>query len=333
MTRVVDFTDGFSSATAPSTTGVEASSLQNHADDAAFVTAKGTPASNGDIYYNTTSHTVRVYKNGAWVEESATIESALKVNDTTQSTDKDTGALIVEGGAGIEKNLNVGGAVKIDDTTQSTGKDNGSLIVEGGVGVEKNLNVGGNIIVTGDLQVDGTTTTVNSTTLDVTDANITVNKGGNQSTADSADAGLTVEMSDATDALIHYDSTATSKFKAGESGSTVELADISSSQVITNKDIDGGTASNTNRLTVPKDTKANLDALTRKEATLVYASDENKLYADDGSELAPIGGGGVGSPSIFKLFNFDDDKVTDWTESAGTLSEETVNQLNGDTSL
>lgn len=62
------------------------------------------------------------------------------------------------------------------------------------------------------------------------------------------------------------------------------------SQVVTNKDIDGGTASNTSRLTIPKATKATLDALTRKEATLVYASDTDTLYADNGSTLLAIGG-------------------------------------------
>jgi len=65
-------------------------------------------------------------------------------------------------------------------------------------------------------------------------------------------------------------------------------------QVITNKDIDGGTASNTLRLTVPKNTKANLDALTRKEGTVVYASDQTSWYGDNGSSLVPLGSGGGG---------------------------------------
>ena len=46
--------------------------------------------------------------------------------------------------------LNITGAdVRINITTQSNGKDTGALIVEGGVGIEKNLNVGGNLNVTG----------------------------------------------------------------------------------------------------------------------------------------------------------------------------------------
>ncbi len=43
----------------------------------------------------------------------STFEGAIEILDDTQSTDKDTGALIVEGGVGIEKNLNVGGDLKV----------------------------------------------------------------------------------------------------------------------------------------------------------------------------------------------------------------------------
>ena len=42
-----------------------------------------------------------------------------------------------------------GADVRINITTQSNGKDTGALIVEGGVGIEKNLNVGGNLNITG----------------------------------------------------------------------------------------------------------------------------------------------------------------------------------------
>jgi len=62
----------------------------------------------------------------------------------------------------------------------------------------------------------------------------------------------------------------------------------SATQVITAKDIDGGTASNTSRITIPKDTKTNLDALTRKEATVVFASDEDRLYVDNGTSLVAV---------------------------------------------
>ena len=91
-------------------------------------------------------------------------------------------------------------------------------------------------VVKGNLQVDGTTTTVNSETLDVVDENITVNKGGNKNNADGS-AGITVEMSDETDAVITYRQTSASKFQIGSVGSEVDIADISSEQILSNKRI------------------------------------------------------------------------------------------------
>jgi len=76
---------------------------------------------------------------------------------------------------------------------------------------------------------------------------------------------------------------------------TGTLATIAGVEVFTNKDIDGGTASNSSRITVPKASLATLAALTRKEGVIVYASDVDKLYKDDGVILTEIGSGGGGS--------------------------------------
>lgn len=71
------------------------------------------------------------------------------------------------------------------------------------------------------------------------------------------------------------------------------VAGISETQVLTNKDIDGGTASNTSRITLPKADKATLDALTRKEGTIVYDSTGNQGYLDDGTNLLTLGAGSI----------------------------------------
>ncbi|MBX2928058.1 MAG: hypothetical protein KF852_09505 [Saprospiraceae bacterium] len=104
------------------------------------------------------------------VDRNLTTGGIARFNNTTQSTTKDNGAVVIEGGLGVEKNLNVGGAVNfggnldlsgilhLTNTTQSTTKDNGALIVEGGVGIEKNINIGGNSTVTGNSTVGGNTT-------------------------------------------------------------------------------------------------------------------------------------------------------------------------------
>jgi len=162
-------------------------------------------------------------------------------------------------------------------------------IQNSGIIVDDSNNITGvnDLTIAGDLTVNGTTTTINTATLDVEDVNITINKGGDQATAE-ATAGLTIEMSDATDAKIIYDSSVTSKFKIGESGSEVEVATISGSQVFTDKDIDGGTASNTSRLTLPKNTTTNLSGLTRKEGTIAYDEDKDKPVFDDGSNFIEL---------------------------------------------
>lgn len=67
MTRILDFADGFTSASAPS--GIN--KFAEFASDAAFVTAKGSAAADSDTYYNTTDNKVRIYENGAWVENSS----------------------------------------------------------------------------------------------------------------------------------------------------------------------------------------------------------------------------------------------------------------------
>lgn len=96
------------------------------------------------------------------------------------------------------------------------------------------------VIVTGDLTVNGTETIINTTNLNVTDANITINDGGDD--ASSEGSGITVERT-GTDGSIVYEDALASKFKVGAVGSEVQIADVSTAQTITNKTIDG--ASNT----------------------------------------------------------------------------------------
>lgn len=108
-----------------------------------------------------------------------------------------------------------------------------------------NKTFSNDVIVTGNLTVNGTTTTLNTATLDVTDTNITVNKGGNDISAEGA--GLTVERATTNGSFV-YEDALTSKFKLGAIGSEVEVADISSNQALSNK-----TINNTNTVTV-KDT-------------------------------------------------------------------------------
>lgn len=60
------------------------------------------------------------------------------------------------------------------------------------------------------------------------------------------------------------------------------------SPAINTPNVDGGTASNTSRVTIPKDTLTNLTALTRKEGNLFYATDQVKMYFDTGAALVAM---------------------------------------------
>lgn len=64
--RIIDFSDSQSSASEPNTTNISAGSLNSYANDAAFVSAKETSATTGDIYFNTTLNDIRFYDNTEW---------------------------------------------------------------------------------------------------------------------------------------------------------------------------------------------------------------------------------------------------------------------------
>ena len=66
MSRILDFFDGFSSATQPLIDFIAAGRLQTYPDDAAYVTAKGEPAAEGDLYWNTTDKIIRIFDGTDW---------------------------------------------------------------------------------------------------------------------------------------------------------------------------------------------------------------------------------------------------------------------------
>jgi hypothetical protein len=76
-------------------------------------------------------------------------------------------------------------------------------------------NATGKVIILGDLQVDGTTTTINSTTLEVDDKNIELSKGAANKAA-SDGAGITVDLGTDGTASLLYGSTA-DKFTVNKS--------------------------------------------------------------------------------------------------------------------
>lgn len=90
-----------------------------------------------------------------------------------------------------------GGNLVAAATTTSTSTTTGALVVMGGAGIAGNVNIGEDLYVAGNLTVQGTTTTLNTNTLDVEDKNITIAKGASNSTAADG-GGITLEGANAT---------------------------------------------------------------------------------------------------------------------------------------
>ena len=94
--------------------------------------------------------------------------------------------------------------VVISNVTDSTTKDTGALVVEGGVGIELNatvgvdLAVGRNTVVTGDLAVNGGDVTTTATTFNLLDTNATtINFAGAATTIDIGAATGTLTVNNA----------------------------------------------------------------------------------------------------------------------------------------
>jgi len=112
----------------------------------------------------------------------------IQIDISSESVDKDTGALVVEGGVGIEKNLNVGGNFTTSEGTFTGATEIGQIKIENNI-ISSNsssndkiyidpfpdgLSNQGDVIIKGNLQVDGTTTAVNSTNVTVNDPIFTI---------------------------------------------------------------------------------------------------------------------------------------------------------------
>ena len=82
--------------------------------------------------------------------------STVEVTDTTQSNDKDTGCVVLEGGLGVEKNVNIGGNLNVSgvSTFVGVGTFQSDLFVGGGLSVAGVATFLSDIVLTGELVSD-----------------------------------------------------------------------------------------------------------------------------------------------------------------------------------
>lgn len=123
----------------------------------------------------------------------------------------------------------IGGSVDVDSA--------GALTVGASVGANT-ITIGGatsSTIIPGNLTIQGTTTTVDTQTLDVKDPNILVNDGGNDATSEGA--GITVDRTGTKGSIIYKDASA-SKFAVGALGAEADVVTTTATQTLSNKTLD-----------------------------------------------------------------------------------------------
>ena len=95
-----------------------------------------------------------------------------------------------------------------------------------------------NLTVTGDLTVSGTTTTVNSTTVNLNDHNIVLDSG-NDTSAVINGAGITIEGGSGDDATFTYNTTGPQfELKLGSSFEDLQTAKLTASELDISGDVD-----------------------------------------------------------------------------------------------
>ena len=208
----------------------------------------------GDVAVGGNLSVINVTSTGTVTAENVIVNIDLSVGDDLTVTG-DSILAGVNAGATTVSGLTVTNAATVGTTLGVTGHTTMSTASTSGLAtlnsatVTNNASVGGTLTVTGNttlvgnLEVQGTTTTVGSTNLTVVDRNITVNQGGTD--VSSEGAGLTVDRVGTDGSLIYKDASA-SKWAAGPLGSEIDLVNVSGAQTLSNKSISGSTNTLTN---------------------------------------------------------------------------------------
>ena len=169
---------------------------------------------------------------GTGLHINASAHSEIKFTNSTTGTGASDGTALVATGSGFQINNRESGSILLRtsnatavtiDSAQNTAFA-GNITTSGSISSGNITTTGylrgpstftidpaahgdntGTLVIAGNLQVDGTTTTINSTTLTVDDKNITLASGSTNKAAANA-AGITVDCGSDTDARIAYTS-------------------------------------------------------------------------------------------------------------------------------
>jgi Chaperone of endosialidase len=169
-------------------------------DGKTYILAESYPGAGDDVLHFYSGASGSSSQVGTWNNTS------LSILNNTGSTDTNTGSLVVTGGVGISENVYIGGNLSVNNGILSTTASVFNLLNTGATtvffgGSATSLNIGAstgtttvnnNLAVTGNLTVNGTTTTINSTTLAVDDKNIVLGNVASPSDATAGGGGFTL---------------------------------------------------------------------------------------------------------------------------------------------
>lgn len=158
------------------------------------------------------------------ITTSSDVSAADGTGSSTILAATNTGSLYLKG-------LQVGtGKLQVEDTTNATSTTDGSLQTDGGLSVAKSAYIGEKLTVVGDLEVQGTTTTVSSTETVIADKIITLNDGGGAASATLS--GIELEEDGTATGYVKTDSNRDWTLK-GPANAGVLTLDINATKTIT----------------------------------------------------------------------------------------------------
>jgi hypothetical protein len=271
----------------------------------------GTPA-NGDIRYSTDDATIEGYANGAW----ANLASGTELKDA----DEDTKVMVEPSSDLDEIHFHTAGVTvaKIAQTTIELGTTAISttestitgLTTNGDITITPNgtgqVAISSGMTVTGDLTVNGTTTTIDSQTLVVEDPLIQLAKNNSGGDANTFDQGLFMNRGSDDNVSFIWDESEDEfvvAITSGEDGTTAGNVTIDSYADFKAKDIEssGGTfigaATGITTLTTSSTVSLNGGSLTFNDdggdhdARFEGDNDQNLLFIDAGTDRIGIGTG------------------------------------------
>ena len=249
-----------------------------------------------------------------------TTDQVISISNSTASIDTGSGALIVTGGVGVSGNVHAGffhgdgsnlSGVNLQTVLTNGNSSDQMLVITneedtvegltgalrisgGGLYVKKNIRTDKDLIVTGNLIVNGTTTTVDSTSLTVKDTIVSIGQGNDSG---SKDVGLLFGKSLSNVAIFYDISDAKLKFGLTESHA-------SSNQITLKSDnlpilISGSVTANAASFTdTTLSTSTTTGALTVTGGVGVSGNVYAAKFIGDGSGLSSLNGSNVSSGTI-----------------------------------